>query len=87
MALLVWLIESPDSPLESFFTEYSSLQSQLAFFHIIPFIVATIVSGNIHGSSPSGDFAYWTMVAVQWSLPGFVLALLFKRPTVRRPAK
>jgi membrane protease YdiL (CAAX protease family) len=72
VAILSWLLVSPDSPVE---TSSADVKNALGFINIIPFILTTILSGNIHGGS---DTAYWILVLVQWFIVCFVLALLFR---------
>src|SRR6266487_1538666 len=71
-ALFSWLLVSPDSPVE---LSSPGIKNALGFIHIIPFILATFLSSNIHGGS---DTAYWILVIAQWFIVGFILALLFR---------
>jgi hypothetical protein len=80
LALLSWLLISPDSPVESSSPE---VKNALGLIHIIPFVLTTILSGNAHGGS---DAAYWVLVLIQWSIVGFFLALLFRRLRVNNDA-
>src|SRR5215472_520282 len=72
VTLLAWLLNSPDSPLQ---TSSSVVKTAVGLIHLIPFILASIISGNVHGGS---DAAYFIFVWAQWFIVGFVLALLFR---------
>jgi hypothetical protein len=73
VALLSWLLISPDSPVE---LSSPDIKNALGLIHIIPFILTTILSGNIHGGS---NTVFWILVLTQWFILGFILALLFRR--------
>jgi hypothetical protein len=72
VALVTWLLVSPDSPIES---SSAAVLNVLGLVHIVPSIVATILSGNVHGGS---NMVYWLLVVAQWFVFGFVLALLLQ---------
>ena len=72
ITLAAWSLLSPDSPVHQYLQHHYDIPSPeflnfLAYIQIIPTIVATIVSGNIHGG---GQGIYWVLAFAQWFFIG-----------------
>src|SRR4051812_46579764 len=76
-ALASWLVMADSSPLHEYFLYHVTLPNLWSLVHIIPVIIGSLVTGNVHQGS---EFVTFVASAVQWFILGFALSLLFKRP-------
>ena len=74
MTALFWLLADPDSPIN---LSSANLLNALAFLHIIPFIIATLLGGIGMCGSTGSDAIYWALVFAQWFVVGFGLSWIF----------
>jgi hypothetical protein len=76
VAAASWLLVSPASPLAS---PSDSVLQILGSVHIVPTILASMLSGNIHGGT-LGEIFYWVLVICQWSVVALAISLIFRKP-------
>lgn len=67
---------APDSPVHTYSLSSAGLLNFLALIHIVPMILAILISGNAHGGS-EGEVIYWILIFGQWFIVGFGLSFLF----------
>jgi hypothetical protein len=81
-ALLHWLLVIRSSPLYSYLLYHEELRNLWIRIHTGPFLIAIILSGNVHQPS---SVIYFAAAASQWFIAGFLLSFVFTGFRVRRP--
>jgi hypothetical protein len=78
--LVTWLLTGHSSPFYSYFLFHETLPNIWRALSVVPFIVATVVSGGSHSFNQP---VFWITFCVQWFLIGFLVSLLIRKSLMR----
>lgn len=71
-----WLVAGEASPFHHYFLYHVDLPNIWMGLNFPAFIVATLVSGNVHNPS---DWVFWPSFTIQWLAIGFLISLIVVR--------